>query len=195
MNNPTKKSGASKSKADRNRPGPSNVRRLFEDAYYTYTQAVRDAQLRAQQVVAEADHDYHQAQQAVQADAQKRSWEVYLAYVKASHDALEKDDSKAADEARRDYEEALQQVHRETQQRSLEAHSNHLQSLADASTPDNVQKGVEEAYRNYLRDLQKVWDQVDVDSLDPNSLAAISQGVAAAALSLCGALGHSAGAS
>jgi hypothetical protein len=172
-------------------PAKPPVWRKFEDALYNYTQAIREAQLDANQGVEEAHRRYLQVQQEIQADAQSRSWVLYVAYGKAIQEASRANDSKAAEAARREYEQALEQVHADTQKRVLEAHDSYVQTLSSVTAETKIQEAVEAAYRNYLKDLQQVWAEVDVTAIDPGILGAISHGVATAALSACGSLGRS----
>ena len=90
MDNSEKKSKADKPKASdtaSRSSKPTNVRRQFEDAYYNYMQAIREATLDAHQRTEEAHQNYLQAQQDLQAEAQKQSWDAHLAYARALQSA------------------------------------------------------------------------------------------------------------
>ena len=170
----------------------SPVWREFEDALYAYTQAIREAQLAAQQQAEEFHRGYWQVQHEIQADAQTRSWDAYVAFGKALQEASGAEDSrKAAEETRRKYTQDLENVSTDAQKRGMEAHESYVRSLSDLSAEEKIREAAEEAYRTYLKTIQQAWAHADVTTLDPGILGAISHGVAAAALSACGSLGHS----
>lgn len=61
---------------------------------------------------------------------------------------------------------------------------NFAKQWLDLSSPDNRQKDqqrVRDAYTAYLRNVQSAWSQLNLDTLDPPTLAAISQHLWAAA--------------
>ena len=187
------KSKSEKVKADsasRRSSKSINARRLFEDAQYNYMQALQEAWREAQQNTAKIHQSHAQAMHELQAETQKLAWETHQNHLKAVHDATgAEDEQKRIGEAQQAYTQAQQEMEAEAKKRAWEAEQSYAQALHEDSTQGNLQERFEEAYRTYLHALSQAWTQLDVESLDPEALAAISHSAASVALSASQILG------
>jgi hypothetical protein len=102
--------------------------------------------------------DYMNALQVVSLTAQTQTAEAHFVYFRSLQEAWERGEEQGPfEEAYWSYEEALR-----------EAQNQHRERLR-------------EAYINYLHALQGVWMQLDVDTLHPGSLMAVSHAMTMAA--------------
>lgn len=58
---------------------------------------------------------------------------------------------------------------------------NYMQTLQYASSPEDVRKRLREAYRNYLAEVKEAFINMDVNSIDVNTLQVIGQSLLTAA--------------
>ena len=63
----------------------------------------------------------------------------------------------------------------EVWKRFEEAYYNYVRALREAWVPEDVRRRFEEAYRNYVRALKEGWAQVDISTVDVDTMAMISQ--------------------
>ena len=120
------------------------------------------------------------AQEATAADeVSERLAEAHRNYVRALREAWRPEEAqKRVETAYLDYVRALVDAQSSHDVfKSAEAHLNYLRALRDAWLPPESQQHFEEAYRAYLRAVQEVWGQVDANSLNPSTLAAMGQSV------------------
>jgi hypothetical protein len=170
--------------------GSSDIRRLFEEAHQNFVRETQEAWQSAQDTVAEVNQKHFQAQHELQAESQKRAWEIHNDYQRALLDAsgAEEGQERAA-KVHSDYVRQQHELQAEIQQRAWELHHQHVRSHAEVQDNLNVRDRFEQIYRSYLQSLQRAWAEAEVSSLDPASLAAISQslaGVASAASNIIG---------
>lgn len=162
--------------------GSNDIRRVFEDAHRDFVKEMQEAWQGAQESAAEVNQKHFQAQNELQAESQRRAWELHNNYLRALLDAsgTEEGQGRAAN-IHGDYVRQQQELQAEIQQRAWELHHQHVRSQAETQEELNVRDRFEQIYRSYLQNLQSAWAKVDVKSLDPASLAAISQSLAAVA--------------
>lgn len=78
--------------------------------------------------------------------------------------------------AQREYLQELQKAFQaETQQRMMEAWGAYVQAAQAALTSETIRDQAAEAYKTYLAALKQAWAQVDIKTLDPHTLAAITR--------------------
>jgi hypothetical protein len=171
---------------------PANIQRLFDDAYYQYTQALQTAWQEAFQSVAQINQNHEQAQQALHADTQKQAWDAHHTYMQAVRDAWGTEDAQnRLAEAQQAYAKAHADIQTEAQKRALDEHENFQQELRRATEQANLQERFAEAYHEYLCAVHLAWAQLDVETLDPAALALISQSLASVAqAAIHGSAGH-----
>lgn len=195
MANPPAKSqskpkSAAAAKQYQAKPGAASVnsRRAFEDAHYRYMQALQEAWRDAQQSTAEIHQRQLLEHQELSTEAQKRAWEAHMAYMKALQEASAPEDVQKRRDAEKAYAEAQQDLHAEAQQRAIEVQQNCMRALQELAEKAQSQNPHEEAYRAYLEALREAWSSVEIGSIDPASLTAISHSVATVASSANGLL-------
>ena len=107
--------------------------------------------------------------QGLQLDLQKNAEDAFHSAVKAYQSAAGKADADSLRaDASRSYADALNDA-RTSAQRRLESAQEKQQECATACK-EEFDKRNEAAYRAYLKDLQKAWAAVNVDSLDVKDL-------------------------
>jgi hypothetical protein len=78
--------------------------------------------------------------------------------------------------AQQEYLQELQKASQvEAQQRMMEAWSAYVQAAQAALASEAVRDQAAEAYKTYLAALKQAWAQVDLQTLDPHTLAAITR--------------------
>jgi hypothetical protein len=162
--------------------GPVDIRRLFDDAHRSFVKEMQEAWQTAQEKAAAVDQKHFQSLNEVQAEAQRRAWELHNNYLRALLDAsgTEEGQGRAAS-IHSDYVRQQHELQAETQQRAWELQHQHVRSQAETQEELNIRERYEQIYHSYLQNLQRAWAEVDITSLDPSSLAAISQSLATVA--------------
>jgi preprotein translocase subunit SecF len=143
---------------------------------------MHEAWQEAQTTAADVNQKHARSQQELQAEVQRRAWEIHNDYLRS---LLEASGSEEAQErtarVQSDFAVRQQELEAETQRRAWELHQQHLRSLSETQGLGSTRDRFEQIYRDYVQELQRAWAQVDVSELDPASLAAISQSLAAVA--------------
>jgi hypothetical protein len=115
-------------------------------------------------------------------DVWRRFEEAYRNYMRALREAwVPRDVQRRFEEAYLNYVRALLEARApEDSLRRLEAYLNYVRALREAWVPEDIRRRFEEAYRNYVRALKETWAQVDVNAMNVDTMAAISQSMMAA---------------
>ena len=116
-------------------------------------------------------------------DAQQRFIAAYNNYMQALQAAWAREDlQQRGAEAYQAYMQVLQEAWpEELQRRAQAAYQAYVQVFQEAMAPVDVQQRAAEAYREYVRATQEAWAQVDIRTLDLNTITAIIQSMMAVA--------------
>lgn len=160
-----------------------SVLQTFAEAYNSYLEALHEVWREAQASSEEAYLDYAGTVHEVQTGAQQRAEEAYQKYVSAMKEAQSAEDAPQRMESiYREYLQSLQDAFSADDSAKLfEARRELTHALQKAWDPQHAQSLLEQAFSNYLRALHGAWAEIDVDAIDPYSLATIGQSLFAAA--------------
>ncbi len=108
----------------------------------------------------EAHHDFFEATQAAWTaeEYQKRSTDAFLDYVRALQEAGD------------------------DQFKSYEAYFRYARAQHEALVPDEARQRFDDAFGDYVRKVKEAWANLNVNTLDPTSLANVSHAVLSVAL-------------
>jgi hypothetical protein len=141
----------------------------FVKIYNAYVNALGDAWMGAHSKMGDTQRAYARDVQGLQLDLQKNAEDAYHSAVKAYQAAAGKPDGDTLRaDANRSYADALNDA-RTAAQRRLEGAQEKQEECVNACR-DEFDKRNEAAYRGYLKDLQKAWAAVNVDTLDVKDL-------------------------
>ncbi|HEX8650805.1 MAG TPA: FkbM family methyltransferase [Pyrinomonadaceae bacterium] len=120
------------------------------------------------------------AGEAAPAQVQRLFEKIYLRYVRALQEAG-MSAQRRAEEAHFNYAWSLQEAWMEDRKEEQleEAAKNYVDALREAQS--DSRNRFEDAYLTYVRALRETWMRLDVDAIDPGSLAAVSHNMAMAA--------------
>jgi hypothetical protein len=118
--------------------------------------------------------------EGVQRDFHETAGEYFEALMRAG---VPEEESRRAAEAYGRYAEVLRDAWSvpELQQRALAAYLEYSDAVAQAWAPEPLARHASDAYRTYIHALQEAWTSVDMNRIDPASLAAIANGMLAVA--------------
>lgn len=155
-------------------------RRRVDDAGYNYMQEVREAWREYQDDTATAQSKYSKALQDAEAGARKTALEAQESYVEAVQQARGKEDEqKRIEEALEKYQQTIREVSESAHKSTEEAYKGYTQALSgDHESAKSCRKHLEKAYRNYVKAIQ----QIDLSTLDPETLLVLTQNAAAVAM-------------
>ena len=164
----------------RSKQSDQGLRRRLEDAGYNYLQDVRSAWQEYQDHIASSNESFMKAQRDAHVEAQKKALQGQQAYTQAVQEAVGSEESqKRIQEAQRTLVDAVRDASESKQKATADAYQEYVNALSgDHEAATTVQRRLEEAYRNYVSSIK----QVDVSSLDPESLSLLSQTVASVAM-------------
>jgi len=182
MTNPQKKSDAPQPP----RPAPEsraadagNVTKRFEQAYNDYLTALKDAQVDAHKRALQAHRDYTSAMQNSWVDAQKRLNDLNHGYVAQVQDAYGNENAQnLVTDAYRNYVRTARETYEDVQKRCQDEHERHTQPVQQLG--EETRNRLEQAYRDYISAIKEAWAAADPKTIDVNTLAAISNSLAAA---------------
>lgn len=167
-----------------------DARRAFEDAQFRYQQAVQEAWHTAQRTIADLQESHAREQQELASDIQQRSLQAHMAFSKSRQES----EAEQGFERRFDADRAFAQTHQELQEeahkRSAEAQQNFVRALQEIAEKAQTENPYRDAYVAYLQAIREAWSTVDVNVIDPASLAAISNSVASVASSANSLIGQ-----
>ena len=182
MNNPQKKAGAqqpSPPDSETRAADSGNVTKRFEQAYQDFLTALKDAQIEAQKRWLQAQRDYTSAMQNSCVDAQKRLGDVNQGYVAQVQDAWgDENAQKVTAEAYRNYVRTARETYEAVQKSCQEVHETHTKPVEQLC--EDTRNKLEQAYQDYVSAIKDAWAAADPKAIDANTLAAISNSLAAA---------------
>ena len=182
MTNPQKKSGAQPPSApepESRAADPGNLTRRFEQAYHDYLTALKDAQVESHKRLLQAHRDYSSAMQNSWVDAQKRLNDLNHGYVAQVQDAWGNENAQnLVNDAYRNYVRTARETYDDVQKRCQDEHERHSQPVQELG--EDTRNRLEQAYRDYVSAIKDAWASADPKTIDVNTLAAISNSLAAA---------------
>lgn len=196
MDNPKQKPTKEEAPANREHPAEAPPRadapqaggsrrplRAFEDAYYGYFRALQESARRTLEDYQAAYREYMQSAKEINDESCRRLEEAAGNYLRELHGAHESDNPhEGLLRAHQRFAQAQQAAFGADEYlRLAEAHKTYRQTVAKLAEPQTARRDAEEAFRNYVSALQRAWSQVNPESLDVNSLAAICNSVLAVA--------------
>jgi hypothetical protein len=160
-------------------PHEGKAQKRFEDLYRKFLQALGEIQLDGQKRYEKAHTDYLQTLNGALLYSQKAIEEDNRAFVGTMQEAWGQENAQTLfAEAYSKVVEDLQNRQTAVQKNSESARQNYMSSLQEVS--QNLQKLYIDECRNYLREMKKAWAELDVDTIDVNTLATITQTMTAA---------------
>lgn len=168
----------------------ASLAKLHADAYRQYLRAFQDIWEETRRGGQEASRKYWADLQEAQLATQQAVHDANRTHVKAVQEiGDDADRHKRSLEAHRSYQLAVHQVSIDSQ-RGWDAAATDYQDTVSASR-STFQKRCEEAYREYLKTVRNAWAKVDLDAVDPGSLAQVASSLGGAAHHVASTLGRS----
>jgi hypothetical protein len=161
------------------KPATVDAQKRFENLYQQYLQALGNIQVEGQQRYKEAYEAYMQTLNATLAEGQKSIEDVNRSFVGTMQESWGQENAQSR------FTEAYTKMATDLQTRQMgvlknseNAHQQYMSSLQDVS--QTLQKRQLDECLNYLKELQKAWADLDINALDVNTMAVISQTMTAA---------------
>ena len=150
----------------------------FLDAWRDYGRSIQgarqDAWLRSQ----EASRDHVTQLQQIQMDAQRGHQEAYREYLRSIQESPAGEDLRHRNrEARDSLQDAARKVQQTGQRDWDEAQRSYRES--GQQLQDELRRLIEDAWRGYVRALQKAWSELNVDQIEADELATIAKNLMA----------------
>jgi hypothetical protein len=181
-----KAAGTSATRSGRSDP---KFRRSLDDAAYNYMQDVRSAWEEYQQHIADTNETFMQTQRDAHDEAQKIVLEAQRDYSQVLQESGGAEESRQrVEEAQSTFVKAVRDAGESKQTSTTEAFQEYVSALSgDNDAAQTLKQRLEATYRTYLNAI----DQIDISSLDPESLSLLSQNVATVAAHARGQVGGS----
>jgi hypothetical protein len=167
----------------------SKFRRSLDDAAYNYMQDVRAAWEDYQQHIADSNETFMKTQTEAHVEAQKSVLQAQRDYSQALQESTGAEENRQLiEEAQGAFVKAVRDAGESKQKSTTEAFQEYMSALSgDNDAAQTLKERLEATYRSYLNAI----DQIDISSLDPESLSLLSQNVATVAAHARGQVGGS----
>jgi len=175
--------------ATRSRRSDSKFRRSLDDAAYNYMQDVKAAWEDYQQHIADSNETFMKTQTDAHVEAQKSVLQAQRDYSQALQESTGAEENRQlVEEAQGAFVKAVRDAGESKQKSTTEAFQEYMSALSgDNDAAQTLKERLEATYRSYLNAI----DQIDISSLDPESLSLLSQNVATVAAHARGQVGGS----
>jgi len=175
--------------ATRSRRADSKFRRSLDDAAYNYMQDVKAAWEDYQQHIADSNETFMKTQTDAHVEAQKSVLQAQRDYSQALQESTGAEENRQlVEEAQGAFVKAVRDAGESKQKSTTEAFQEYMSALSgDNDAAQTLKERLEATYRSYLNAI----DQIDISSLDPESLSLLSQNVATVAAHARGQVGGS----
>jgi hypothetical protein len=175
--------------ATRSRRSDSKFRRSLDDAAYNYMQDVKAAWEDYQQHIADSNETFMKTQTEAHVEAQKSVLQAQRDYSQALQESTGAEENRQlVEEAQGAFVKAVRDAGESKQKSTTEAFQEYMSALSgDNDAAQTLKERLEATYRSYLNAI----DQIDISSLDPESLSLLSQNVATVAAHARGQVGGS----
>ena len=175
--------------ATRSRRSDSKFRRSLDDAAYNYMQDVKEAWEDYQQHIADSNETFMKTQTDAHVEAQKSVLQAQRDYSQALQESTGAEENRQlVEEAQGAFVKAVRDAGESKQKSTTEAFQEYMSALSgDNDAAQTLKERLEATYRTYLNAI----DQIDISSLDPESLSLLSQNVATVAAHARGQVGGS----
>ena len=142
----------------------ANITMQLREACTNLAYGLTEGSLASQKLHAEAIASYAKTQNDLEQETAKRSTEAYNEYAKVAQEAHQKESGRQLlAEAYQNYAATLQGLKEDTTRRLTEAYFD-LVNKANQVAADSARRSHEQ-YVDYLKNVQKVYSSVDVESL------------------------------